>query len=582
MTPGEVSAQLEKILSSPQFSQAAALSRFLRFVVESAQVGQTVKEYAIGVEVFNRGKDFDPRIDTIVRVQASKLRSKLLEYYSSAGAEDIIVIGLPKGGYAPEIRERALNPLVPPAPSPPPDRSRIAVLPFVNMSSDPENEYFSDGLTEELINRLARVPSLQVVARTSAFCFKGKNEDLRELGAKLNVGTVMEGSVRKSGDQLRVTAQLIDVQSGYHLFSQTYRREFKNIFDVQEELAQAVVDEVAPLSAGASSGVVIKTRVVNLDAYNAYLRGRYAQTNRFLESNRWIDSFQEALRIDAGYAPAWAGLADGYFMLVWFYRMPANQGMPLSKEAALKTLELDPEGAEGHRSLGLVQCAFDWNWEAGESSFCRAIELQPGFALAYGPYALYCLLPQLRIEEGCSMTERALRLDPYNPITLATAIFLYANAGRFDDAFRHLKFCMDLNPNFIPFLYCGGLAHEWHGDLPEAISTFRRAVELAGALPSPLGALGHALAINGDKEEPRRIAQKLLKCAEQPAVDLAIVYLGLGEDEEALRWLEVAVEQRNVRLLTLGADRRFRRLAGHPRFQAVLASMGLRASAASA
>jgi len=237
MTPGEVNAQLEKILSSPQFSQAAGLSRFLRFVVEAAQAGQPVKEYPIGVEVFNRGKDFDPRIDTIVRVQAAKLRSKLLEYYSSAGMEDLIVISLPKGGYAPEIRQRlpATPAITPPLP---PDRSRIAVLPFVNMSSDPENEYFSDGLTEELINRLARVPSLQVVARTSVFCFKGRNEDLRDLGAKLNVGTVMEGSVRKAGDQIRVTAQLIDVQSGYHVFSQTYRRELKNIFDEAALLLQ--------------------------------------------------------------------------------------------------------------------------------------------------------------------------------------------------------------------------------------------------------------------------------------------------------------------------------------------------------
>lgn len=180
------------------------------------------------------------------------------------------------------------------------------------------------------------------------------------------------------------------------------------------------------------------------------------------------------------------------------------------------------------------------------------------------------------------MTERALSLDPYNPITLATAVFLYANAGRFEDAFRHLKFSMDLNPNFIPFLYCGGLAHQWQGNLREAISIFRRGVELAGNLPSPLGALGHALAISREKEEPRQIAQRLLKSPEPPAVDLANVYLGLGEDDEALRWLEIAVEQRNVRLLPLAADQRFRRLTAHPRFQAVLARMGLRGAAASA
>jgi TolB-like protein len=579
MGPSEVVAQLEKILSSPQFSQAAGLSRFLRFVVEAAQAGQTVKEYPIGVEVFNRGKDFDPRIDTIVRVQAAKLRSKLLEYYASGGAEDPIVIGLPKGGYVPEIRERA--PAKPAAvPAAPPDRSRIAVLPFVNMSSDQENEYFSDGLTEELINRLARVPSLQVVGRTSVFSFKGRNEDLREVGAKLNVGSVMEGSVRKAGDQLRVTAQLIDVQSGYHLFSQTYQRELKNVFAVQEELAQAVVDEIAPLSADPASRVILKTRVVNLDAYNAYLRGRYAQANRFHESNQWIDSFHEALRLDPGFAAAWAGLASGYFMMAWFYRMPAEQAMPLSKEAALKTLDLDSEAAEAHSSLGLIQCAFDWNWARAEASFRRAIELHPGLAVIYAPFALFCLLPQLRIDEACKMAERALSLDPYNPMTQALAIFLYGNAGRFEDALRHFAFGREFSPNFVPLFYCGGLVHEWQGNLTEAIATYRRACELA-PLPSPLGALGHALAVSGEKEEPRRIIKKLMEIPDLPAVDLAIVHLGLGDEEEALRWLEVGVEQRNLRLLTIPADRRFRRLVGHRQFQGVLGRMGLRAASAS-
>src|SRR5215472_16761804 len=377
MTPAEISAHLEKVLSNPLFSRSARLSRFLRFVVEAAQAGQTdsVKEYLIGVEVFDRGRDFDPRIDPIVRVQAAKLRSKLLEYYASSGAQDGIVISMPKGSYAPEIRDR--KPTVAGAASKvAPERSRIAVMPFTNISPDPENEYFSDGLTEEVINRLACIPGLQVVARTSAFRFKGHNEDLREVGAKLNVGTVMEGSVRKAGDQLRVTAQLIDVQSGYHLFSQTYHRELKDVFQVQEELAQAVVDEIAPLSADGASRVVVKTRTVNLDAYNAYLRGRYAQANRFNDRNQWIDSFREALEIDPEHAPAWAGLAYGYFMLAWFYQMPSNEALPLSKEAALKTIELDSSFGQGHSSLGLIKCSFEWDWASGEASFRRAIELQ--------------------------------------------------------------------------------------------------------------------------------------------------------------------------------------------------------------
>jgi len=575
MSPGEVGAQLEKMLSSRVFAQSGRLSRFLKFVVEASQAGQTdsLKEYSIGVEVFDRGKDFDPRIDPIVRVQASKLRSKILEYYATEGAQDRLIFSIPKGSYAPEFR--ALQP----ASSPPAmaaDRSHIAVLPFINMSSDPENEYFSDGLTEELINRLACIPGLQVVARTSAFRFKGQNEDLREIGAKLNVGTVLEGSVRKAADQLRVTAQLIDVQSGYHLFSKTYQREYKGVFELQDELAQAVAEEIAPLSSG-DAHVIVKTRTANLDAYNLYLRGMFALSNHFADRNRWLDLFHEALRIDPGYAPAWAGLSYGYFMLAWFYQMPAGQAMPLCKDAALRTLELDPNLALGHSSLGLAKSVFEWDWASALASFKRAIELQPGLAIIYPSYAACCLLPQLRIDEACSAVELAVSLDPFNPFSRAVAAFIYANAGRYEDAFRHQALGLEVNPAFVPFYYTGGLAHEWSGNLDKAIASFRRAYEM-GKLPAPMGCLGHALAIYGEQKEARLLLQQLFEIPERPIVDIATIYSGLRDAEETLRWLETAAEERNIRLLMVPADRRFHWLSNHPRFRGILQRMGLQAS----
>jgi len=437
-------------------------------------------------------------------------------------------------------------------------------------------------LTEELINRLARVPSLQVVARTSAFRFKGQNEDLREVGAKLNVGTVMEGSVRKADGQLRVTAQLIDVQSGYHLFSQTYQREYKNVLELQDELAQAVVDEIAPLSASPSSRMIVKTRTVNLDAYNSYLRGMFSLFNHFVDRHRWIDSFRHALDIDPEYAPAWSGLAYGYFMLAYFYQMPSKEAMPLSKEAALRTLQLDPDLAQGHSSLGLVQCAYEWNWASAEVSFRRAIELQPGLAAIYSPYATCCLLPQLRIEEAIAMQQRGLALDPFNPLSRSLATFLYANSGRYEEAFRHQAFGLEFNPNFAPFYYTGGLAHEWNGHSDKAIQAFQKAVELSGNLPAPRGALGHALALSGETERARQILHGLLEIPEPPAADIATVYLGLRDEEETLRWLETAVKQRNMRLLTIPADRRFHWLSMHSRFHAILNQMGLQAAATTA
>src|SRR5262245_35277175 len=223
-----VSAQLARILASPQFAHSERLRRFLKLAVEVAQSGEPLKEYRIGVDVFDRGKSFDPRTDPIVRVQAAKLRSRLLEYYAGGGANDPLVISVPKGSYAAEIRaaQRTAAPTTAEPAAAQAKNTRVAVLPFVSMSAEQDDEHFADGLAEELINRLTHVPTLQVVARTSAFRFKNRRQDLREVGALLNVGAIVEGSVRRAGDQVRVTAQLVDVASGYHQFSRTYQRQF--------------------------------------------------------------------------------------------------------------------------------------------------------------------------------------------------------------------------------------------------------------------------------------------------------------------------------------------------------------------
>src|SRR5262245_5151780 len=242
MGPDAVKAQLDRVLSSPQFAKAARLGRFLRLIVEESLGGNEalLKEHRIGVEVYDRGGDFDPRLDPIVRVQAAKLRSKLLEYYAGPGVHDPIAIEVPKGSYVPAIRARGA------AAEGQVKRSRVAVLPFVNIGDDRGNEPFTDGLTEELISRLARIPSLQVVARTSVFRFKGRSDDVREIGRLLAADVVLEGSARWSKERVRVTAQLIAVDTGYHLFSRTYQRDWKDLFELQDEIARAVVQEIAP------------------------------------------------------------------------------------------------------------------------------------------------------------------------------------------------------------------------------------------------------------------------------------------------------------------------------------------------
>lgn len=245
-SPEAVRTQTDRILASPDLKRSQSLSRMLRFVVEETLNGngQELKEYRLGVDVFERGADFDPRIDPVVRIQAAKLRSRLAEYYASEGRDDRVQISIMKGGYVPTFtlvhaREEK-------RPAFKTDRQSIAVLPFVNISADPENEYFTDGLTEELINVLTAAPGLRVVARTSAFSFKNRPKDIREIGAQLNAEAVIEGSVRRNGNQLRVTAQLVEVSSGYHLLSRSYRRELKDVFADQDDLANAFASEVIP------------------------------------------------------------------------------------------------------------------------------------------------------------------------------------------------------------------------------------------------------------------------------------------------------------------------------------------------
>jgi TolB-like protein/tetratricopeptide (TPR) repeat protein len=575
MNEEAVRAQLGRILASPQFEHSERLSRFLRLVVESAQKGDALKEYRIGVEVFDRGRDFDPRTDPIVRVQAAKLRSKLLEYYSSGGASDPLVISVPKGAYAADIRTAAgSKPAAPVAPGPPAAgdaRSRVAVLPFMSMSSDTADEHFSDGLTEELINRLAQVPTLQVVARTSAFRFKNRAEDVREVGAALNVGAVVEGSVRRAAEQVRVTAQLIDVATGYHLFSRTYQREFSDLFALQDELAQAVANEIT--GGNASTPRVRKTKAPDLAAYVVYQRGMLALRHAFGGFGPAEQLFREALALDSTYAAAWGGLAHAYWLMTWYREMPAVKAMPLCRQAAEKTLELEPDAAEGHCSLGIVASGFEWHWHEAETHFERAIELQPSLAIIYPFYAVVCLLPQRKLTKACAMIERSLALDPFNPLFLAIGALIYACAGRYDQVHRLHRLGQDLNAAMPPTLPVEAFTQELEGNLDAAIEAFGG---LAQHRAEMVSFHGHALAAAGRRDEARQCVERLARMPGPPALEIARVHVGLREADEALRWLAAAVAQRAVHLIIMPADPRFDWLREDARYGDVTRPMALR------
>jgi len=351
-----VEAQLELILASPQFKKSERMNRFLRFVVGQALLGndRDLKEYSIGLEVFDKDASFDPRIDNNVRTEARRLRAKLSEYYAEAGKNDPVIIDLPKGSYvprflAPELAAAGKAPVAPPAPAiaaapsrsslfvvvviaaltlamaalvwrqleparPAPKFRSIAVLPFLNLSGGDENDYFTAGLTEEILNHLAEVPSLKVVARTSSFQFNGKNEDVRAIGKRLNVECVLEGSVRRVGDRLRITNQLISTADGYHVWSQSFERDADNLFALQDEISIRVVQAL-----GISAAAVPAPSPPNPKAYRLYLQARH-HWNRWNSDDlaRSIALLDEALVLDPKYARAHAGLASAYGVLgVW-------------------------------------------------------------------------------------------------------------------------------------------------------------------------------------------------------------------------------------------------------------------------
>lgn len=454
------------------------------------------------------------------------------------------------------------------------DPSRIAVLPFVNMSADAENEYFSDGLTEEVINVLAGVARLQVVARTSAFQFKGINKDIRAIGSQLNVGTVLEGSVRRAGDQVRVTAQLIDVESGTHLFSKTYQREFRDIFALQDDVARAVVEEIAPTSAATPGERVPSSRRTTPDAYSAYLRGMYALSNRFGDLSECLTCYREALALDPTYVPAYTGMAHAYFMMAWFYLGQPDDVMTLSKLAALKALELNPDSSQALVPLGVADCA-DWNWRSGESHFRRALQLQPADAQAHTWFAFFCLLPQRRTTEAVAAMEMAVRLDPLNPLFRAGLIYACGMAGRYDEVVREYSMARSLAPQYGPSHVAAAIALECCGRIEESIPIFRVGCELTGRAILGVASLGHALAATGQREEALAIVDELLAAPIRSEADIARVFCGLRQEDETLHWLEMGVERRCLFLLRGLSEPRFDWLRPHPRFRAVLARMGL-------
>jgi serine/threonine-protein kinase len=607
-----VRAQLEKILASSGFSGSERLGRFLRFIVEQKLQGQgdQVKETLVGVEVFGRKPTYDPRIDGVVRVEAVKLRARLQKYYENQGREDPILIDLPKGGYVPAFQNRqALEPAnhtvaklnwrIPAfiaalavisfaiyfgtrgstGKLARPTLSSIAVLPFRNLSSDQENQYFSDGLTEDLINALGKVPGLRVVARGSAFQFKGKAADIRTVGRELNVEAVLEGSVQKSGDRLRITTQLSSVADGYHLWSDTFDRQLKDVFSVQDEISRSIVKALEIRLAAGTDRQLVKPYTSNLEAYELYLQGRFHLNSWRAEgAQRGIEYFQGAIGKDPVYAPAFAGLADCYTWLATFGVLPARETMPKAREAAMEALRLDERLDAAHISLGYVKSLYDWDWPGAEREYKRALEPGGGQSDVLFAYGITYLAPQGRLDEALAAMARARDLDPLSAFKNVSLGMILGYRGEYDRAAQQCKKAIDLDPTFL-------LAYEqlranlvFAGKYDEAYALMRE-MRKRFITCDDRGARAYIAARQGLKTEAQALLKEWIRGPQSRAsisCGIAEIYAALGEKGRAFEWLDRAYEERNPMLAYLKVFPSYEPLRSDPRFTVLLTKMGLK------
>jgi TolB-like protein/class 3 adenylate cyclase/Tfp pilus assembly protein PilF len=451
----------------------------------------------------------------------------------------------------------------------------VAVLPFVNLSSDKENEYLSDGITEDLCTALTQVKGLRVPARTSCFVFKGKTEDIRKIGQQLNVATVLEGSVSKAGNKLRVSAQLINVADGFHLWATNYDREMTDILAIRSDIAQQVVAALRVQLRVEETQRIVKKPTESLEAYNCYLQGRFWWNKRTLEGlNKAIRQFQEAIALDPTYAIAHAGLADANALLARFGPVAPKDCFPQAKAAATKAVELDDQLSEGHVSLAFVKLMWDWDWPGAESEFKRAIELNPNNGTAHFWYSIY-LRVMRRFDDGVAEMREAEAVDPLSSIIGAELGEALIVVRQYDLAVTQLQKNLERDPDFHVTYYELSRAYCLCAKYPEAIAAAKKSCELAPDAPFNTVALANAYAAAGQKAEAKQILDKLLEQTRHAYFRIASVYVSLGDKEQALLWLEKAYDERAYVLGYVNADPMFDRLRSEPRFIALLRKMGL-------
>lgn len=567
----DIHEHLARISASSGFSNSERLRELLRYTVMEALEGRgaSLKESVLGVMVFGRKPGYDSDVNSIVRVEFARLRKKLEQYYEGEGVREGWRILFPKGSYAPEF--------VRTEPSAAPSFVRsVVVVPFTCLGNDPDDEYFAEGLTDELITALTRVLGLKVVARTSSFTFKGRASDIRGIGARLQVDTAITGSLRRQGDLLRIHVQLLNTRDGCYLWAEKYERRLTGVFQLQEEIARAIVAALEmklPRQRSASS------RTASPDAYALYLKGRFWWHRWNPEAVRKAAAyFQQAIESDPTYAAAYSGLADCLYLQGYYgYGRPRDL-MPRAKGYALKALELDPLLCEALCSLALLENSWEWNSRECGRLLRRCLELNPNYATAIAKYATSYLNFLDRYEEASDWLRRALVLDPLSPAMHADLAILSALRG-LDELFeQEAARVLEMDPAMVKVYWFQMKTRGARGNWPGAVEAAECALRHMPEDPVTLGFAAAAYAGSGNAGRAAELRGKLESLSQVryvPYAPLAYAHDEPGGEEAFFQLMKQAIEERSAGARTLRVMRRFTRFASDPRYDALLEEVGL-------
>ena len=457
-------------------------------------------------------------------------------------------------------------------------RTMLAVLPFENLSNDADQDFLADGLTEEMISQLGRInpDQLGVIARTSAMLYKSTQKSIGEIGAELAVDYIVEGSVRRAGNRVRITAQLVQTSDQAHLWSESYDRDFGDLLYLEQNVARSVTDQIKVTLGGGQQRCPSHT--VNPQAYELYLKGRYLWNQRSDEAlRRALNCFEKAIQIDPSYVEAYAGIADVHLCSRRSIVQPASfEAVAIAKRAASHALEIDPTSADAHISLGHAYMQ-EFDWRASAIQLERGLKINPNYAVGHLYYSAY-LAVQERFDEAIVEAHRAESLDPLSVSAIAHTAWVYCFARRYDGSIKHAFSALELDPSFIPAHQVLSRAYLQKGCLKEAIVVLKKAVVLSGHDPSCEAALSHALAVSGNRASALRLLEKLLRTARTTYVSpfaFSLIQTGLGNHDEAFRWLEEAYSQRVCALEFLHINPSLARLHSDPRFHSLIERLGL-------